>query len=256
MKHVILLTGISRSGGTILSQLFSKHPDVTSLGELWSFIHGKKKTGQGTEKYCGCGKKYSDCDFWGSIKLEGKSKAEDTLKIYDHANTPFVVDKSNMDHIPAILELYRSKKISLRAVFFIREIGGYSNSRLKSVAGKSKAIQFLYSIFYAYFWRKKNNEILNFLESENIEVFAVGYKQMCEDPQKIFTKIAKFCGLSNIDVYGENKGKSHIAFGNRTKKKTIKVKYDSKWKENPLAVFSSKLPFVRLFEEKVLFKYS
>jgi hypothetical protein len=63
LVRVLFLGGLGRSGTTLLERLLGELPGVCPLGEV---VHLWERDIAGDER-CGCGKHFSDCDFWQAV---------------------------------------------------------------------------------------------------------------------------------------------------------------------------------------------
>lgn len=71
--RVAYISGIGRSGSTLLDLIISTNQKVFSLGEIYRFNSFNK------EIKCACGKRIKDCQFWSRVKKE-------KLKVINHFN--------------------------------------------------------------------------------------------------------------------------------------------------------------------------
>lgn len=62
--HVVFISGMSRSGSTVLDRLLGARPGVTSLGE----VHQIWRRGFLEDHLCGCGVPFSRCPFWKQVR--------------------------------------------------------------------------------------------------------------------------------------------------------------------------------------------
>lgn len=60
---VLYISGLGRSGSTLLNDLVSQHKDVVSVGEVTRLLD----RGLGDNQRCGCGKNFSDCELWNGV---------------------------------------------------------------------------------------------------------------------------------------------------------------------------------------------
>ena len=61
---VIYVTGVGRSGSTILDILLGNHPAIESVGELINV----NRSGWMKNEYCSCHAQASDCPFWSQVR--------------------------------------------------------------------------------------------------------------------------------------------------------------------------------------------
>lgn len=66
MTRVLFLGGLGRSGTTLLERILGELPGVHALGEL---VHLWQRDVLDDER-CGCGARFSDCDFWRRVGAE------------------------------------------------------------------------------------------------------------------------------------------------------------------------------------------
>lgn len=64
--RVIMLGGLGRSGTTLVERIVGELPGVMALGEI---VHLWRRDIRDDER-CGCGKHFSDCDFWIAVGEE------------------------------------------------------------------------------------------------------------------------------------------------------------------------------------------
>lgn len=60
---VLYISGIGRSGSTLLNDLVSQHKDVVSVGEVTRLLD----RGLVDNQLCGCGQHFSDCSLWTDV---------------------------------------------------------------------------------------------------------------------------------------------------------------------------------------------
>src|SRR3954469_7299745 len=74
--RVALIVGGQRSGSTLLSRVLGESPRAVALGEIWYLW----ERGVVEDRLCGCGVRFSECDFWQRMAIGGdrSSDAADT----------------------------------------------------------------------------------------------------------------------------------------------------------------------------------
>ena len=61
--RVLFIGAVPRSGSTIVSDLLNEHPHMVNIGEL---VHLWER-GLLADNLCGCGRPFSECEFWGKV---------------------------------------------------------------------------------------------------------------------------------------------------------------------------------------------
>lgn len=253
--NIVYIASLGHSGSTLLDKVLSHHNDILGLGEITNVINKKKKTGEGTENYCSCGKTFAKCPFWSGF--DGKGTAEEQyLSLFKHAKSNIVVDSSkNLGPLRTLQELHRKKKINLKIIYLIRDFRGWAYSMDKSAKRWNKASRpFLH---YMMLWYFQNKNMQKHIKKSGIPSLQIGYEELCFDTDNTLSKIWKFIGVPSKKFSLDNKPTSHIAYGNRMKKagKTT-IKYDANWCTlYRLTVYSALLPFVFWWNKKNVYGY-
>src|SRR5947209_19958625 len=61
--RVLYVGGCGRSGSTLLDRMLGQVPGVLAIGEV---VHIWRR-GVGEDQLCGCGKAFTDCEFWSEV---------------------------------------------------------------------------------------------------------------------------------------------------------------------------------------------
>ncbi len=259
MKY-LYISGIGRSGSTLLDLIISSNPKTFSVGEVYKFYTFHKKT------KCACGKNIKDCDFWenvskkkvkivnhmnlkdyqkiifnllnpftGKIEFENTSNNKDLIKlIKDHnKNVELIVDSSK--EIGRLIELHNDYDESFYNIIIIRDprATAYSFSTKTQSKGKNYYValfkwMIMNTLLYLYIRKYKPNTLL------------ISYKNLCENPNKEIDRIER---LINIEIPKDyvkkiqNLKNYHNFGGNRIARKENRehfqgIRYDNRWKKN------------------------
>lgn len=75
---VIYISGIGRSGSTLLDLLISTNDSVFSVGEIYKYNELKKRNIE-----CSCGNKFNKCIFWKNF-VNNKTKIINRMNLKDY----------------------------------------------------------------------------------------------------------------------------------------------------------------------------
>jgi len=258
-KKVVYLLGAGRSGTTIMATVLGGNPQIVTIGEMHQFLDHVVE-----DKNCSCGVKMIDCTFWQRIISQLNISPEELkdwcLKSNNkekHRNIPYLMSSQKEDieylnihetifnliysctsnskylldsskYIARYLLLRKSKQMSVKGIFVVRDVRGVINSFMKKVQTSRSPIS---TIFYY--------TLINFFGQivcwSDKNVIKVRYEDFVENTNDVLEMIYKHLEMDD-STKGYNSEEfeiPHIVGGNRLKHQSkITIRKDEKWKEN------------------------
>ncbi len=147
-KKIVYIVSPRYSGSTLLAFILGNNSQVSTIGERKKFyVKSLRPNGKGTQK-CSCGKQFSECDYWNSIRDAIVSQVSEKDL---HTDTSF-------------FKLVRNKYLNrvLQAIFRFLFLKGWS-LRLHPFYNKMKSLLKVNEILINEVLAKNNNRI--FLDS-------------------------------------------------------------------------------------------
>jgi hypothetical protein len=288
---IIYLFGAGRSGTTAIATFLGGHQKIKTLGEMHQFYdHLRDK------KNCSCGESLLNCEFWSNIVLNLPEKIQDepnefqklSDKLEYHSSIPKhftnTVDKKvlleylknqelifneiakncpaeyyldSAKYIGRNLSLRKSKNLSIKSIYVVRDVRGVINSFSKSVQSSRKPLS---TIFY-YLSVNAVAEIV-YLFSSKKNVIKIKYEDFTAYPEKTLLKLSEFLAMDFSELISKiNKDESfeigHIIGGNRLKNdKKITLKNDNQWVSSQSRIsqifyYFAALPFMLFNKYKI-----
>ena len=271
---VIYISGLGRSGSTLLDLIISTSDKVFSIGEAY-----RLKSYLDREYDCSCGDKMELCSFWSKLyqklrtfsiknrvstrnyfkiayslynpfyteKFQFKSDNEDLFSLIKKnapTETEYILDSSK--ELGRLIELNEDKSIEVYNINVIRDGQGAANS-FNTRTSQAKGKSYFISIFK---WILMNALINKYLKKANVRSLAISYNLFCKDPAKYLNQINQFLKIyipsdyiSVIkDMNYHNLGGNKLArLENR--QKFSEIKEDNKWRtqQNKFKKFLSTL---------------
>lgn len=264
MAKILYILSLPHSGSTILDYYLSFHKDVLGLGEIYSILKNKRFSFEQTHSICSCGSDIVRCEFW-SLFQEKRDKSVSYLENYQtllnlasKLGKSVIVDSSkDISHLEPIIPLFKDGQADLHIVFLIRDARGWAKSitEIEKKRGKFPKPYF----YWFYLWYKRNKEMQEFLRKNKLKFIQISYEEFCFKPQESINKILKFAGLPLESFSLDNKPNTHIAFGNRVKKDSEKIKnilYDRRWqKDRWLRAVFFLLPYIYFWNRKNVWNF-
>ena len=238
---IIYITGMGRSGSTLLDLLISSHSQVTSLGEINVLSARRKKTLPQTvlESRCTCGAStILDCLFWqrveqfSGITLEDLDMdSEDPVIFKQHnraifqaaaaaSGSEFIIDSSK--YIIRLKKLVTIKDLNIKPIHIVRHPGGVVYSNIKS--GKNW-------LTHTRQYTQNFMHIRRFLE--NRHSFTIHYEELASTPQQTLARLMKWLELPFEETQLNWKSAPHHnIFGNNMRfSEDSQIKLDNEWEK-------------------------
>lgn len=215
----IFITGLHRSGTTILCMILGAHPKCIAVGEVEAVIRSSRDREWVESHYnrCTCGQ----CRFWPEVmKNIDKAGTEDLTERYRIFLQTFA------EHFPGKIPIDSSKFInSLNAlstvsncqpIRIVRDVRGWCVSRTGKITPRLMLD-----------WYKRN---LSY-ERSTKHASLIGYEELILDP---YNAIPRLCAKIGLE-YDESmlqipSSTDHILVGNRMRtNKSLRIRYDGRW---------------------------
>lgn len=218
----IFITGLHRSGTTLLDMIIGNHSDCIAVGEVSSVIKSEldRKWVENHYNKCTCG----ECEFWPevmkAIDKNGSAHLEDRYRVFLEIFRDFFPGKIPVDSSKHLNSYKILNSISdCTTVRIIRDVRGWCLSNNSRITPR-----------FMLRWYK-NNYII---ERTIPDAIPLGYEQLALDTE---TTIRNLCDSISLkyekSMLNIQSGEKHILVGNRMKaNSTLKIKYDSRWLKN------------------------
>jgi hypothetical protein len=215
----VFITGLHRSGTTILCMILGAHPKCIAVGEVEAVIRADRDRKWVESHYsrCTCGK----CNFWPKVMENiDKADSDDLKKRYR------IFLKTFSDYFPGKIPIDSSKYIpSLKAISelsscmpirIVRDVRGWCISKTGKITAR-----------HMLDWYKRNL----FFERSSKGAYLMGYEQLALNPHKEIVRVCDYLGLKYdekmLDIPSPT---DHILVGNRMRtQKNQRIIYDSRW---------------------------
>jgi len=255
---VIYISGIGRSGSTLLDAVISTNHKVFSVGEIYKYNYLKKEN-----LLCSCGKKFSECFFWQNFlqdnsKIINRMNIKDYLIILNYLYNPFkekikFKNKSNnyklfkrikeslpknkeyildsSKDVARLIEFDNDPRFNLYNITIFRDGRAVANSFNQKTQGPGK--NYFISILK---WIFINSILRRYQKISNIKTLNVSYDYFSDNPDKEIKRIEDFLKIKIPQDYISviRKMNYHNIGGNRLglkkNRRNIKeIKRDQKW---------------------------
>jgi len=262
---VLYILGAGRSGSTVFATILSDHTGIQNTGELHHFFSYLKNN-----EYCSCGKKFEDCEFWGSVKKELPEELTKDVDTYEvianrmeyHSAIPrhlfrripakdfekykkaqfeifnaiqnrenrYILDAAK--YIGRFLALRKIFTGKIKGIFLVRDMRGVIWSFRKKVQTQSSPFRTI--IYYL---------LINFVgqivlwTSPKGQILKVRYEDLTDQPAETLQRVGKFLeidfSLTIKKIQNQQPVKiAHLIGGNRLKKNPeITLRKDVAWVE-------------------------
>jgi len=210
---LIYISGIGRSGSTLIDLIISTDPKVFSVGEIYKFNKIKKENIP-----CNCGKNFSNCSFWkdfyySKYKIKNRINLIDYIKTINFIFNPFIKkinfrkksqnysllkkikEKTSSKYIldsskdiARLIELDSNPFIEVYNISIIREAEEVANS-FSSRKNKNKKNYFISLLK----WNFINYIIVKYLKKRDYSKnLVIDYEEFCKNPKKGISSIEDF----------------------------------------------------------------
>ena len=255
---VLYIAGIYHSGSTLLDRSLSVVENAVGFGEI------SKSYYDGYEKYCSCGKKSSQCDFWGNefskeiyshddfyhrFYQKFKEQYGNSSVLIDSSKTsPFRILQGTTKRWQGLSYWTKNTEVEVTVIHLIRDPRSWTASlkRRDQRLNKTLRSKFFNKLFRGDFvrllqWYISHKMISSFIASNNLDSIKISYESFCSNPEYTVNLIYGFASLQNssINIVDLSKSKSHITVGNPSRHDlSLKnsIKYDTRWMEERLSL--------------------
>jgi hypothetical protein len=239
MKQIVYISSLTHSGSTLLDLILGGHPRFIGLGEVARFAERRLENSR--EAICSCGQRMDDCLFWSQVAarfqahegLNFEQKYRLVFEIFEEIFGPDAIPVDSSKHLSPLDVLHSSPHFDLKILYLLKDVRSFTVSRLDNL--KRKEGQRWYKripgqIFWD--WYARNRKMRHFFIDRKMEVFQVGYEELCLHPGKIVGKICDFLGetMEPAMLTLQESG-SHVLRGNRMRyqKEKAEMSYDHRW---------------------------
>jgi hypothetical protein len=264
LQKIVFISGIGRSGTTILDIAISAIPHSVGLGEVVQFMRDfDRYWHRAASHQCACGASLAHCPMWGPLGeiLPNKNLAgipSRYREMLNHFKVSFpnhvLVDSSgNADKRSPVIEMCMADpNIDFRSIFIARDVRGWVNSMKRADTRyweEGNRRRWIPEMMYFFRWHQRNSEILKYHKKLNIPTMIIGYEGLVFDTESVMAKITKFIDMPwEGNSFALENANSHIAIGNRIrvdKSKRLKLSYDYEWMgKYTLTLWAAMLPFI------------
>jgi len=258
---VIYILSNQRSGSTLLENILSKSPQMTSVGELFlldGHIH-KRGPGYAWDWNCSCDKSFTECDFWDKVfeKLQINDPKEiQNTKILPPNGKNSKSIKSTNDETKSLINkiyaavskisgnniivdsskepfngtnLYFNSPYNFKFIYLKRDLRAVTISKYKwrKKDGKKK-VGHLKLLLANYHHRIKSWFLLRSVRKK--DVYKLKYEDFFEEPQKKLDEMADFFGFDSFEMPTHMELKNdHTIAGTPNRFQKREIKYDDRW---------------------------
>lgn len=238
-RQLILVTGLSHSGTTILDAALGCAPEAVGIGEALTlvfesnFAGGNAKrlvTGESEQVFCTCNVSAATCPVWSHVtaKPVGPSDQQGVFDdIYEAALAAHPEASVILDSSPAgWSHVGKLKKYDIKAIVLTRDVRSW-------VASHQRRSEMHLSKSFAR-WRRGAKRPIEELAKSQIPILKIGYEEFALKPEGTLRLICEHFGLTYTDAMlcpHDNTG-SHIITGNqqvRNKHLASEIRYDGRW---------------------------
>ncbi len=234
---LIYVLGNSHSGSTIFSMFIGRHPEIFFFGEI------KRLNISRVTKYCTCGRKPNECDYWGPFIEKNpaifKRPQESNQGLYrlfstfrsmlspvDQATIQFekklIQDlteytKSNFLNTKVYLDSSKSLKrfIMLRQMENMEIYPLYIDRGIRSSLGSF--VRRKKGFINNYFRLKFNKRLIkNYLKKHKVSHLKFNYEDFVQDPEVVRNQVLKFIGFDEEKFDERPLSDIHQISGNST----------------------------------------
>ena len=231
MKKIIFITGIGRSGSTLLDRMLGNNPQGFSVGEVNALFRPWKRKHLLRDSNCFCNK--PNCNFWKKIKTRKEKNLYDTIfNLFKNIN--YIVDSSKSPlWIRDQIKYNQNKNYDIKIVCIYKTPQEFFYSMKKR--GKSK----LWKIMWKGRYMQLFNLFTNFL--------SIKYSDLTRNPKDTLRHL---CESLDIEYYNEqekywNNPNQHSLFGSSAVRDSKSIFYDNLYKESFNYSFDSQNSTIR-----------
>src|SRR5680860_413390 len=247
-RNLVFISGIPRSGTSLLHLMIGAHPRYVSVGEVYGLIRpGSARMANPDGVQCSCGKNALDCTFWGEVVSRLRGSDESTVAgryqiFLDVFKARFGDEKIPVDSskaMPALEALTTLPHVQVKTFYVIKDVRAWTvslrehqNQQFKKLPRHQRFTRNMSSRLFRR-WYNENRENQAVIERLGVPSAQLSYEELCLFPTQSLTKISAFLGDEfTEEVLSFNKGEHHGVLINRmrnSKEKMSGVFYDTRW---------------------------
>ncbi len=224
--RTIFISGLHRSGTTILNMILGTHSDCIAVGEVANVIRAGVDRSWIEDHYptCTCG----NCTFWpevmNAIYRSDPPELTDRYRIFLEIFADRFPGKIAVDSSKSLDALHALRVCSDCSIIrIVRDVRGWSISKKGKITPRTMIA-----------WLRRNKALEKALEEH--ESIHLGYEPLIFDPQ---TAIAGLCSKLSLEFEEEmlcpDVSRQHILVGNPMRvdrEQRKKIRYDSRWMQS------------------------
>lgn len=252
--RIIYVAGLYHSGSTLLDNILGMSGNIIGLGEIYKSYY------DGFEKYCSCGSRPNECDFWKNIIPENYNEPQ---QFYDKVLAEFeerfgpkiLLDSSKCHPLPFKrsdknfkgLNYLKNTDIDLYVIHLVRDPRSWCRNIIRRKIRFKKGVNYpVYkkindNLLIRYLqWIYGHVEIRKFLKKNELKYIRINYDDLVFETSKTLNQIKSFIEINiDSDLFTEKTtSNSHITVGNPSRhnfKKIQKINYDRRWLSDSLS---------------------
>ncbi|MGI8740595.1 MAG: sulfotransferase domain-containing protein [Gammaproteobacteria bacterium] len=247
-QNIVFISGIPRSGTSLLHLMIGAHPRYVSVGEVYGLIRpGSERFANPEGVQCSCGKTANDCTFWGEVvsRLRGSDEATAAGRyqiFLDVFKARFGDDKAPVDSskaMPALAALTTLPHVQVKTFYVIKDVRAWTvslrehqNQQFRKLPRYQRFTRNMSSRLFRR-WYRENRENQAVIKRLGVPSAQLSYEELCLFPSQSLTKISAFLGDEfTAEVLSFNKAEHHGVLINRmrnSEEKMSGVFYDIRW---------------------------
>ncbi|MGH8503656.1 MAG: sulfotransferase domain-containing protein [Gammaproteobacteria bacterium] len=247
-QNLVFISGIPRSGTSLLHLMIGAHPRYVSVGEVYGLIRpGSERLADPAGVQCSCGQTAADCEFWGEVvrRLKQSSEAAGSGRyavFLDVFRAHFGADKIPVDSskaMPALRALNAIPGVDTKVFYVIKDVRAWTVSlrrhQNKAFRNLPRQQRFLRNMSARLFrrWYRENRRNQAAIERLGVPWMQLSYEELCLFPSLSLPKISRFLGDRFTDeVLSFDKAAHHGVLINRMRNSDAKMSgvfYDNRW---------------------------
>lgn len=247
-QHIIFISGMGRSGTSVLDLMIGAHPKYVGVGEAFGLIEpNSKRLADAEGVHCSCGQIATECSFWGEAVHRLRKSDETTasgrygvfLDVFKEHYGPDRIPVDSSKSITALKALTGTPRVDVKVIYMIRDVRGWTVSLRQQQGQNFKYLpsyqRFLRNIPGRLFWRwylanKRNQEDIQKLGTAWLQL---SYEELCLYPVSSLAKISGFLNEQFTEkVFAFNNAEHHGVLINSMRNDERKMSglfYDSRW---------------------------
>lgn len=221
------------------------HSRFIGLGEVARVVKsGGIQQTETRQSICSCGNEIHQCPFWSNVasRLQDHehSKFEERYEVMlDVFANLFGQDSIPVDSSKYIYNLEKLKKlqVEIKVLHIIKDVRSFTISQLDNLSRKKANRRRPWNVkrspaYVFWWWYSQNRKMQRFFADRKIQVFQIGYEELCLYPKLMIQRICDFLEEDmELSMLTLKDSQSHIMRGNRmrTQKDKVEISYDHRW---------------------------